>query len=216
VLGECINGCNMIYHDEGSSLWNTHDNVVEFSNGSLWLNLWTPTIHDDSIHGNFTDTGRYNNSGTAIDLEPSTVVTDGRWPPAAQAIIDAAGPGTPPGPVLDDDDLRIAYTGSWASSGSRTYGDLDGGVHYTQQNGDAASITFTGTGISLLTETNSDEGDIAVTLDGVSKGTVSANTAQRQTQVPVYSVTGLAAGRHTLTVSKLSGTYFLVDGFRIS
>jgi hypothetical protein len=216
VLGECINGCNMIYHDEGSSLWNTHDNVVEFSNGSLWLNLWTPTIHDDSIHGNFTDTGRYNNSGTDIDLEPSTVVSDGRWPPAAQAIIDAAGPGTPPGPVLDDDDLRIAYTGSWASSGSRTYGDLDGGVHYTQQNGDAASITFAGTGISLLTETNSDEGDIAVTLDGVAKGTVSANAAQRQTQVPVYSVTGLAAGRHTLTVSKLSGTYFLVDGFRIS
>jgi hypothetical protein len=216
VLGECINGCNMIYHDEGSSLWNTHDNVVKFSNGSLWLNLWTPTIHDDSIHGNFTDTDRYNNSGTDIDLTPSTVVTDGRWPPAAQAIIDAAGPGTPPGKVLDDDDLRIAYTGSWASSGSRTYGDLENGVHYTQQDGDSASITFTGSGISFLTETNSDEGDIAVTLDGVSKGTVSANTAQRQVRFPVYSVTGLAAGRHTLTVSKLSGTYFLVDGFRVS
>ncbi len=215
VLGECINGCNMIYHDEGSSLWNTHDNVVEFSNGSLWLNLWTPTIHDDSIHGNFTDTDRYNNNGTAIDLTPSTVVTDGRWPPAAQAIIDAAGPGTPPGKVLDDDDLRISYAGSWSSSGSRTYGDLENGVHYTQQDGASASITFTGTGISFLTETNSDEGDIGVTLDGADKGTVSANTAQRQTQFPVYSVTGLAAGRHTLTVSKKSGTYFLVDGFRV-
>lgn len=80
VLSECIDGCNMIYHDEGSSLWNTHDNVVRYANGSLWLNLWTPSIHDDTIHDNFSDTAAYNNSGTAIDFQQSTVVTDGDWP----------------------------------------------------------------------------------------------------------------------------------------
>ncbi|SEP05711.1 hypothetical protein [Amycolatopsis saalfeldensis] len=215
VLGECVNGCNEIYHDEGSSLWDTHGNVVRMSNGSPWLHLWTPTIHDDHIYGNYSDTAQYQNNGTDITLEQSTVVPDGRWPAAAQAIIDAAGPGTPRGPVIDDDDLRISYLGTWSSSGSRNDGDLENGVHYSQQNGDSAAITFTGTGIGFLTETNSDEGDIAVTLDGVSKGTVSAKTAQRQGRVPVYSVTGLAAGQHTLTVSKASGTYFLVDGFRI-
>lgn len=215
VLAECINGCNMIYHDEGSSLWDTHDNVVRFSNGSLWLNLWTPSIHDDTIHGNYTDTAAYNNSGTNITFEQSTVVTDGRWPAAAQSIMDAAGPSTRPGKVIDDDDLRISYHGTWSSSGARSYGDLENGVHYTQQNGDSATISFSGTGISFLTETNSDEGDIGVTLDGVSKGTVSANTAQRQAQFPVYEVSGLPAGPHTLTVTKLSGAYFLVDGFSV-
>jgi hypothetical protein len=215
VLGECGGGCNMIYHDEGSSLWNTHDNVVEFSNGALWLNLWTPSIHDDSIHDNYTDTDRYNNNGSNIDFKQSTVVTDGRWPAPAQAIIDAAGPGKPTSSVADDDDLRISYTGSWSWSGSRGYGDLDNGVHYSQQNGDSATITFTGTGISFLTETNADEGDVGVTLDGVAKPAVSANTAQRQSQHPLYSVSGLAAGQHTLTVSKLSGSYFLVDGFSL-
>jgi hypothetical protein len=144
------------------------------------------------------------------------VVTDGNWPAAAQAIIAAAGPGTLPGKAVDDDDLRVAYTGSWSSSGSRGDGDLDNGVHYTQQDGAAATITFTGTGISFLTETNSDEGDIAVTVDGVAKGTVSANTAQRLAQQSLYSVSGLAAGRHTLTVTKLSGSYLLVDGFTLS
>jgi hypothetical protein len=89
-------------------------------------------------------------------------------------------------------------------------------VHYTQHDGDSATISFTGTGISFLTETNSDEGDIGVTLDAVSRGTVSANTAQRQAQFPVYSVTGLPAGPHTLTVTKLSGTYLLVDGFSVT
>ncbi|MCW2870222.1 hypothetical protein [Actinacidiphila oryziradicis] len=216
VLSECIDGCNMIYHDEGSSLWNTHDNVVRFSNGSLWTNLWTPSIHDDSIHDNYSDTASYNNNGTNITFQQATVVTDGNWPTAAQAIVNAAGPGTLPGKVVDDDDLRVAYTGSWSSSGSRSTGDLDNGVHHTQQNGAAATITFTGTGISFLTETNSDEGDIGITLDGVSKGTVSANTPDRHSQQSLYSVSGLTAGQHTLTVTKLSGTYLLVDGYTLS
>lgn len=216
VVGGCINGCNAIYHDEGSSLWNTHDNVVEFINGGLWLNLWTPSIHDDSIHDNYTDTANYNNNGTNIAFTQSTVVPDGHWPAAAQAIIDAAGPGRPPGAVLDDDDLRIGYIGSWSTSGSRGDGDLDDGVHYSQENGAYATITFTGTGISFLTETNSDEGDVGITLDGVAKPTVSANTAQRQAQYRLYSVSGLAAGQHTLTVTKISGTYLLVDGFTVN
>jgi len=216
VVGECINGCNAIYHDEGSSLWNTHDNVVEFINGGLWLNLWTPSIHDDSIHGNYSDTDRYNNNGTNIDFTQSTIVPDEQWPAAAQAIIDAAGPGRPPGDVLDDDDLRIGYSGSWSSSGSRGDGDLDDGVHYTQQNGSSATITFTGKGISFLTETNSDEGDVGVTLDGVAKPAVSAATPDRHAQVKLYSVSGLPSGRHTLTVTKVSGTYLLVDGFVVS
>jgi hypothetical protein len=215
VIGECINGCNAIYHDEGSSLWNTHDNVVEFSNGGLWVNLWTPSIHDDTIQNNFTDTARFNNNGTNITFTQSTVVPDGRWPAAAQAIINAAGPGPTPGKILDDDDLRIGYLGSWASSGSRSLGDLDNGVHYTQQDGAAATITFTGTGIDFLTETNSDEGDVGITLDGAAQPTVSANTPQRQTQNRLYSVSGLPAGQHTLTVTKLSGTYMLVDGFTL-
>jgi Carbohydrate esterase 2 N-terminal len=215
VLGECINGCNAIYHDEGSSLWNTHGNVVAFINGGLWLNLWTPSIHDDAIHDNFTDTDRFNNNGTNIAFTQSTVVPNEQWPAAAQAIIDAAGPGPTKGNLLDDDDLRIGYLGSWSSSGSRNLGDLDNGVHYTQQDGASATITFTGTGIDFLTETNSDEGDVGITLDGVAQSTVSANTAQRQTRFPLYSVSGLTAGQHTLTVTKLGGTYLLVDGFTL-
>jgi hypothetical protein len=206
----------MIYHDEGSSLWDTHDNVVRFSNGSLWTNLWTPSIHDDSIHDNYSDTASFNNSGTGITFQQATVVTDGNWPAAALAIINAAGPGTPPGGTADDDDLRVAYTGSWSSSGSRGVGDLDNGVHYTQQNGAAATISFTGTGIGFLTETNSDEGDIAITLDGVSQGTVSADTPQRHTRQKLWSATGLTDAPHTLTVTKLSGSYLLVDGFTLS
>jgi hypothetical protein len=215
VLSECVGGCNMIYHDEGSSLWNTHDNVIRFANGSNWLNLWTPSIHDDTIQNNYSDTATFNNNGTNITFQQATVVTGGQWPAAALAIIAAAGPAVPPQATADDDDLRVTYSGTWSSSGSRGDGDLDNGVHYTTTNGNAATITFTGTSITFLTETNSDEGTIGVTLDGASKGTINANSASRSAQQHLYTAGGLAAGTHTLTVSKMSGTYLLVDGFSV-
>lgn len=213
VVGECINGCNALYHDEGSSLWNTYDNVAEFTNGGQWLSLYWPSIHDDAIYDNYADTDQHSNGGTNITFSPATVVTDGRWPAAAQAIIDAAGPGPSSSKVIDDDDLRISYIGSWASSGSRGLGDLDDGVHYTQQDGAYATLTFTGTGISFLTETYSDEGEIGITLDGVTQPSVNAATSDRHAQVKLYSVSGLTPGQHTITVTKDSGTYMLVDGF---
>jgi len=215
VVGECINGCNALYHDEGSSLWETYDNVAEFTNGGQWLSLYWPTIHDDSIHDNYADTSSYSDGGTNITFTQATVVTDGQWPTAAQAIIDAAGPGASSSKVIDDDDLRISYIGSWASSGSRGNGDLDDGVHYTQQDGAYATLTFTGTGVSFLTETNSDEGEVGVTLDGVAQPSVNADTPERHAQVALYSVSGLKPGQHTITVAKAGGEYMLVDGFVI-
>lgn len=215
VLSECIDGCNMIYHDEGSSLWNTHDNVIRFGNGSNWVNLWTPTIHDDTIHDNYSDTAQYGNNGTNITFQQATVVSGGQWPPAALAIIAASGPGAPTSAIADDDDLRVAYTGSWASSGSRDLGDLDDGVHYSTTNGDSATITFRGTSITFLSETNSDEGTIGITLDGVSKGTVNADAPTRAAQQHLFTATGLNPGKHTLTVRKISGTYLVVDGFML-
>lgn len=215
VASECVHGCSMIYHDEGSSRWNTHDNVVRFSNGAPWITLRTPTAHDDSVHDNYSDTASHADSGTGTTFEQADVVTDGNWPPAAQAIVDTAGPGTLPGKEIDDDDLRVRYAGAWSSSGSRGVGDRDDGVHYTQRDGASATITFTGTGIGFLTETNRDEGDVAVRLDGVPKGTVSANTPERHVRQTLYSVSGLHPGRHTLTVTKLSGAYLLVDGFTL-
>jgi hypothetical protein len=189
--------------------------VIRFANGSNWVNLWTPSIHDDTIQNNYSDTAKFNNNGSNITFQQATVVTGGQWPAAAQAIIAAVGPANPPAATADDDDLRVSYTGTWSSSGSRGFGDLDNGVHYTTTNGDAATITFTGTSITFLTETNTDEGTIGITLDGAAKGTVNANTATRGVQQHLYTATGLAAGTHTLTVSKVGGTYLLVDGFLV-
>lgn len=148
----------------------------------------------------------------------ATIVTDGNWPPAAKAIIAAAGLTQKPALTgrIDDDNLAIQYSGSWSESGFRGYGDYDDGVHYAQTNGASASLTFTGTGIAFYTETNVDEGTIGVTVDGAAKGSVNADTATRAAQVPLYSISGLSRGQHTITVTKQSGQYLLVDGYNIT
>jgi len=56
---------------------------------------------------------------------------------------------------------------------------------------------------------------IAVSLDGASQGTVNANAAGRHAQQTVYTVSGLTAGRHTLTLTKNSGTYLVIDRFDV-
>jgi len=207
---------NMLYQDEGSSCWNTYNNVVEFG-GSDWIGMWTPTINDINIHDNYSDNSSYNNNGTGITFNQATIVSGGAWPTAAKSIMAAAGPTSEQGPAkagtVDDDSLAIAYTGSWSGSGFRGYGDLDDGVHYTTTNGASATLTFTGTQVTFLTETNSDEGTIDVLVDGVDQGTINAASASRQLQQGLFTSKALSSGTHTITLVKETGTYMLVDGF---
>ena len=217
VLADGNDTNNMLYHDEGSSCWNSFDNVTEFG-GSDWTGEWTPTINSIDIHDNFTDNPNYFDNGTNMTFTQATIVTDGNWPAAAQTILASAGlsPRPPLTGRIDDDNLAIQYSGSWSASGFRGLGDYDDGVHYTQDNGAIASLTFTGTGITFYTETNVDEATIGVSVDGASKGTVNADTATRAAQVPLYSISGLSSGQHTITLTKQSGQYLLVDGFGIA
>jgi hypothetical protein len=118
--------------------------------------------------------------------------------------------------VTNDTNSSIAYTGtSWKYYAARGLGDYQDDVHAATANGDSATVTFTGTGISLVTETNSDEGAIAVSLDGASQGTVNAFSASRHAQQTLYTVSGLPLGRHTLTLTKTGGSWLVIDRFDV-
>jgi hypothetical protein len=125
------------------------------------------------------------------------------------------------GPVtagrIDDTDSRITYSGFSLQSG-RTFGDLNGDIHFATANGSTATLTFTGTGITVYGEQNTDQGDIGISIDGAAQQTVSTlpTDGLRHANVPVYSRTGLSAGTHTIVVTKLSGTYAVLDGFAVT
>jgi len=83
----------------------------------------------------------------------------------------------------------------------------------TQNLGDSWSLTFNGTGIDIISETNTDEGDVALTIDGAAYRTISFVTSSRVYQSTVVSITGLAAGVHTITGTMQNGSYLIVDAF---
>lgn len=117
---------------------------------------------------------------------------------------------------LNDTDSSIAYSGFSYSSG-RGYGDYQNDVHYATANGSTATLQFTGTGVEVFGEQYTDQGNIGVSIDGGTQVTVSTvpSDGTRHANVAVYTVTGLASGAHSITVTKLSGTYSTLDGFGI-
>ncbi|MEY9863846.1 hypothetical protein ABH935_009499 [Catenulispora sp. GAS73] len=115
--------------------------------------------------------------------------------------------------TIDDTDATLRYCGSWAVSSGRGLGDYGDGVHYTAGNGDSVTATWSGTGVDFVTEKNTDEGTIAVFVDGQLRQTVSAANPTRQVQQVVYHLDGLTPGVHTIRLVKQSGAYLLIDRF---
>lgn len=83
----------------------------------------------------------------------------------------------------------------------------------TQNLGDSWSLTFNGTGLDIISQTNTDEGDVDISLDGTFYRTVSFKTATRIYQSTVLSISDLPAGTHTITGTMKSGGYLIVDAF---
>ena len=118
--------------------------------------------------------------------------------------------------VYNDTTSSIAYTGpSWKVLADRGLGDYGDDVHAATANGDSVTVTFTGTGIDLVTETNSAGARIAVSLDGAARRSVNTKAARRHPQQTVYTVTGLAQGRHSLTLTKTGGSHLVIDRFDV-
>ncbi|WP_377273483.1 hypothetical protein [Peterkaempfera sp. SMS 1(5)a] len=122
-----------------------------------------------------------------------------------------------PGSIrLNDDDSRIAYSG-FASAGGRSYGDYLKDVHYATDNGSTASLTFTGTKVTVYGEQYTDQGDIGISIDGGPQQVVSTlpSDGVRHANAAVYTSGLLSSGTHTIVVTKLSGQYSTLDGFMV-
>ena len=206
-----------IYWDEGTAFYtgisNVADNVLYD-----WVLIWTGSIHNDLATNNFSDTTAIYNNGTATVVTNTTVVTGQNWPLAALAIIQNAGlePAyqankIPKATVNDADINDSAYQGAWNYQNNRGYGDYDDDVHSTTNNGDYFQYVFYGTGISFVSEYNSDGGNASISLDGVYQTTINCSNATRLPQQTVFAVSNLPPQAHTLQVSKQDGRVMLVD-----
>jgi hypothetical protein len=191
---------NMLYQDEGSSYWHTYGNVVNFAAGGNWVGMWTPTINNITIGpDNYSSTSATNNNGTDITYTAPTVVGDGAWPAAAQAIMNTAGLlKRPQGQGYGDDSQALSYTGDWSAQG--TLADA-GNTHTTTQDGAAVSLGFTGPSIAFVTDEGPGGATASVTVDGKQAGTIDTSAAFDDPDQTVFTDTSLAPGKHTITIT---------------
>ena len=123
----------------------------------------------------------------------------------------------PESTLINDDDPRIAYTGSWRSSDKRGFFDYNDDVHYTATPNDSLQFSFTGTGIDYISEKYKDLGNVDVYIDGVFKQNVDLRVENfpRICRVVVFTLHGLSHGRHTIKVVNKSSAGAILDAFKV-
>lgn len=126
--------------------------------------------------------------------------------------------------MVDDQDARVAYSGSWGNWNNTTDGNFDNTIKFCNDpNGtETATLTFNGTGIAVVSCKNSDRGKLEVSIDGKVVGDADTYSSSTQRQQVVFEKDGLTAGVHTLVVrakgekgAESSGDKVELDGFKV-
>jgi hypothetical protein len=133
--------------------------------------------------------------------------------------------GPNPGAQIEQDDPRIAYTGTWEIESAPEHSG--GTVARSMEAGATAAITFYGTGIQLIGERGPSAGIVRVSLDNDPfKQNLSLDTyaspAEARSLLVSFSVVGAGPGPHTLRLevagtqsSRSTGAWVSVDGFNV-
>jgi hypothetical protein len=120
--------------------------------------------------------------------------------------------------MSNDSAATISYTGSgWTYSGGRGQGDFGDDVHFSNSSGATATFGFTGAGVSWLAQRSNSTGPVEVYIDGIDEGTVTpkTSTSPYPAQQVDYSITGLAAGNHTIKIVNNAANLLTVDAFTV-
>jgi hypothetical protein len=117
----------------------------------------------------------------------------------------------------------ITYTGSW-SMGNQDHPYSEGTAALSTTQGDQATFTFTGTSVSWIGFSGPQTGIARVILDGnVVADSLDTYAATEAPQKTVFTLPGLVAGNHTLTIQATglknpasTGASIVVDAFDVS
>jgi hypothetical protein len=169
----------------------------------------------------------------AIIVQPAGATSSGGVAVGTASVVTASSIHTAPADVptpasattnnptivtsVDDTDPAISYSGQWQTSvGTAKFGGSD---HYTDQQGASASLTFTGTVISLFGAMAPWHGDLSIAVDGEAPVVVSAYAAERADGARLFERTDLTDGTHTITVTAAGtgdhGHVFAIDRFQV-
>ena len=114
----------------------------------------------------------------------------------------------------------ITYLGVWYPDSGNPFSG--GTVTSATDVGSLATVTFTGTGITWIGYSDPWSGIAKVSVDGVPNAMVDTYSATAQSQANLFTVSGLAAGTHALTIevtgthdSSSGGNWIWLDAFNV-
>ncbi|MDP4183244.1 MAG: hypothetical protein Q8942_19415, partial [Bacillota bacterium] len=120
----------------------------------------------------------------------------------------------------EEDNSALTYQGSW-----NVYGDssASAGKYKISNTKDASvSLSFTGTGIKWVSQTQNNAGIAEVILDGKSEGMVDLYSQQTLNQQLVFLKSHLDRGNHTIQIKvtgnknvSSSGSYVVIDSLKV-
>ncbi len=211
-----------LYLDEGTTNYSCNSNVIAHPGGN-WLNIWTTSIQNNTINNTWTDSTSIKNNGTNNTVTGTVTVSNDNWPSGAVSVINAAGLEAayknivPSDKEINDSQITFDHVPSdWSSSTLRGVGDCGSDIHTTATNGQYVQYTFTGTGITYVSERSSSMGNVDVYIDGVLQTTVNCHSVAQIAQQNLFSISGLTSGSHTIKLVKSSGSTMAVDAFIVS
>lgn len=148
----------------------------------------------------------------------------------AISILTESGYGKKPTDVryINDNDPEVEYVDAsgdgcnWFYTTNRAgEGAFNNDAHIVGNSheggiGSYCTVTFTGTGISVLTEKFNDMGLVRIYLDGLDMGEYDCYTdGARKSRDVLYSVSGLENSEHIIKLEKVSGQYMIIDCFEV-
>lgn len=119
------------------------------------------------------------------------------------------------GTLTNDNDADIVYSGNWSEVSDSIVSNYQSGFHTTADNNASIEYTFEGTGISYITQKNSQLGEVDIYIDGQLDQTVDCYNEKTLPQQYVYTKSGLSNGSHTIKLVKKSGSNMQLDAFGV-
>jgi uncharacterized protein (TIGR03437 family) len=122
--------------------------------------------------------------------------------------------------LSEQTNAAITYAGVWYTDSGNAFSG--GTVAGATDVASLATVTFTGTGITWIGYADPWSGIANVSVDGVPNAMVDTYRAAAQSQASLFSVSGLSAGTHTLTIEvtgthnpSSSGSWIWLDAFSV-
>lgn len=138
----------------------------------------------------------------------------------ASAAPSAAGSVDPVATRVEQDGPGVAYSGAWYTNTNALHSG--GSAVLAMDPGAQASFTFTGTAVSWIVYRDQWSGIARVYVDGVLRATVDTYASTAQSQVVLFSTSGLGPGTHTLTIEATGtrnaasgGSWIWIDAFDV-